>query len=201
MDERADYTLNERMHAFRALLRFWDTLSGAVMFGAAGGPGFGINNYGGDSNGANDSLASGMDYRHQSQARSPTSAWAITATTSSTPSMTRGPFADTLGIPGINIGGNVTCGSPDFVLNNLPGGNGGTNGTAYGDGLNVNRCNCPLTEREDQFQIVNNWTKSSATTRSKWAQTFATAAIFACHPTATAQASSTSAAVPRTICK
>ena len=31
------------------------------MFGAAGGPGFGINNYGGNSNGANDSLASGMD--------------------------------------------------------------------------------------------------------------------------------------------
>ena len=37
-------------------------------------------------------------------------------------------------------------------------GSGGTNGTVYGDGLKVNRCNCPLTEREDQFQIVNNWT-------------------------------------------
>ncbi len=23
----------------------------------------------------------------------------------------------------------------------------------------MNRCNCPLTEREDQYQIVNNWTK------------------------------------------
>ena len=31
--------------------------------------------------------------------------------------------------------------------------------TVYGDGLKINRCNCPLTEREDQFQIVNNWTK------------------------------------------
>ena len=28
-----------------------------------------------------------------------------------------------------------------------------------GGGLDINRCNCPLTEREDQFQIVNNWTK------------------------------------------
>jgi hypothetical protein len=25
--------------------------------------------------------------------------------------------------------------------------------------LNVNRCNCPLIQREDQFQIVNNWTR------------------------------------------
>jgi hypothetical protein len=68
-------------------------------------------------------------------------------------------FANTLGIPGINIGGTITSGAPGFVINNLPGGGGGTNGTVYGDGLGVNRCNCPLTEREDQFQIVNNWTK------------------------------------------
>ena len=29
----------------------------------------------------------------------------------------------------------------------------------FGYGLGVNRCNCPLTEQEDQFQFVNNWTK------------------------------------------
>ena len=32
-------------------------------------------------------------------------------------------------------------------------------GPQYGSALNVNRCNCPLTEREDQYQVVNNWTK------------------------------------------
>jgi hypothetical protein len=31
----------------------------------------------------------------------------------------------------------------------------------FGDGLNVARCNCPLTESEQQFQFVNNWTKIS----------------------------------------
>ncbi len=36
---------------------------------------------------------------------------------------------------------------------------GQNQGAQYGSGLNVNRCNCPLTEREDQFQLVNNWTK------------------------------------------
>ena len=59
--ERVDYTLNQKMHIFERFSRFRDILSGAVMFGAAGGPGFGIGNYGGNSNGANDSLASGMD--------------------------------------------------------------------------------------------------------------------------------------------
>src|ERR1035437_3806426 len=59
--ERVDYTLNEKTHVFERFSRFTDLLSGAVMFGAAGGPGFGINNYGGNSNGWNDSLATGMD--------------------------------------------------------------------------------------------------------------------------------------------
>ncbi len=59
--ERADYTINEKMHVFERFSRFTDILSGSVMFGAVGGPGFGLNNYGGNSNGANDSLASGMD--------------------------------------------------------------------------------------------------------------------------------------------
>ena len=25
---------------------------------------------------------------------------------------------------------------------------------------NMNHCNCPLIEKEDQFQLVNNWTKT-----------------------------------------
>ncbi len=68
-------------------------------------------------------------------------------------------LATQLNIPGINTGKPLTGGSPGFVFDTLPGGSGGTNGWSYGDGLNINRCNCPLTEREDQFQIVNNWTK------------------------------------------
>ena len=59
--ERVDFTINDKMHAFERFSRFTDVLSGTVMFGAAGGPGFGIGDYGGNSNGANDSLATGMD--------------------------------------------------------------------------------------------------------------------------------------------
>jgi hypothetical protein len=45
----------------------------------------------------------------------------------------------------------------------LNGGSAGSgNGTlsSFGDGLNIGRCNCPLTESEQQFQFVNNWTRS-----------------------------------------
>jgi hypothetical protein len=156
--ERADYTLNERAHLFERFTRFTDTLSGAVMFSAAGGPGFGINNYGGNSNGWNDSAATGMDF-----ALSPTlltdfrlGYYRYNVVDSKHDQTTA--FATQLGIPGLNTSA-ITGGAPGFVFDTLPGGGGGTNGWSYGDGLNVNRCNCPLTEREDQFQAVNNWTK------------------------------------------
>jgi hypothetical protein len=62
--------------------------------------------------------------------------------------------------------GPVNDGAPDFnvadlnVTNPTAGPNNAAGaGSQYGAGLNVDRCNCPLTEREDQFQFVNNWTK------------------------------------------
>jgi hypothetical protein len=157
--ERVDYTINEKMHAFERFSRFWDTLSGAVMFGPAGGPGFGINNYGGNSNGANDSLASGMDIAISPKLLTDFRLGYYRYNVIDTKHDQGVEEATALGIPGINIGGNITSGSPGFNITNVPGGSGGTNGTVYGDGLGVNRCNCPLTEREDQFQIVNNWTR------------------------------------------
>jgi hypothetical protein len=156
--ERVDYTFNEKMHAFERFSRFTDILSGAVMFGAAGGPGFGVNNYGGNSNGANDSLASGMDISIGPRLLTDFRLGYYRYNVIDTKHDQSVQFANQLGIPGINLGNFFTSGAPGFVLDSLPGGGGGTNGWSYGDGLGVNRCNCPLTEREDQGQIVNNWT-------------------------------------------
>jgi hypothetical protein len=163
---RGDYTLNEKEHAFARFTRFTDVLSGGVLFGAAGGPGFGIGNYGGNSKGANDSLASGMDIAISPKLLTDFRLGYYRYNVIDTKHDQGTEFANTLGIPGINTGTTITSGSPGFFIQNVPGGSGGTQnsdngfeGTVYGDGLNVNRCNCPLTEREDQFQIVNNWTK------------------------------------------
>jgi Carboxypeptidase regulatory-like domain/TonB dependent receptor len=156
-DVRGDYQVSEKIHAFGRFSRFWDTLSGKVMFGTAGGPGFGIGGYGGNSNGANDSLASGVD-----MAVSPTlltdlrlGYYRYNVIDSKYDQGTQ--FANQLGIPGENTGTNFTSGAPGFQVD-MPQVNGAGNGL-YGGGLSINRCNCPLTEREDQFQIVNNWTK------------------------------------------
>ena len=53
--------LGSKAHAFVRFSRFTDTLSGASLFGPAGGPGLGIAGYGGVSQGANDSAAAGID--------------------------------------------------------------------------------------------------------------------------------------------
>jgi hypothetical protein len=66
---------------------------------------------------------------------------------------------DDFGFPRLNSGTGIqgaptTGGLSSFFF----GGQGGF--SAFGDGLNVGRCNCPLTESEQQVQFVNNWTKS-----------------------------------------
>jgi hypothetical protein len=161
---RGDYTLNEKAHAFVRFSRFTDILSGAVMFGTAGGGGFGINNYGGNSKGANDSLATGMDIALNAKLLTDFRLGYYRYNVIDTKFDQGVPFAGTtLGIPGINKDSGFTSGSPGFIFAELPGGASnpatGTPGAQYGAGLGINRCNCPLTEREDQFQIVNNWTK------------------------------------------
>ncbi len=155
--ERVDYTLNEKMHVFERFSRFTDILSGAVMFGAAGGPGFGLNNYGGNSNGWNGSLASGMDIALSPKLLTDFRLGYYRYNVVDTKHDQAAHLATDLGIPGINTS-SIAGGAPGFVFDTLSGGSGGTNGWSYGDGLNINRCNCPLIEREDQFQIVNNWT-------------------------------------------
>ncbi len=154
-DERVDYQVSTAAHAFERFSRFTDVLSGTTLLGTGGGPGFGLGGYGGDSAGHNDSVAAGMDiglsstlltdfrlgyYRYNIGDQK--------FDESTTP-------MDTLGWGGLNIPGQpITNGLAGFQIS-MP--NGGQ--TEWGAGLNINRCNCPLIEREDQFQIVNNWTK------------------------------------------
>jgi hypothetical protein len=149
---REDYTINDKMHTFVRFSRFWDTLSGKVMFGDAGGPGFGINNYGGNSNGANDSLAVGMDIALKPTLLTDFRLGYYRYNVIDSKYDQNVQFGNTLGIPGVNTGSYFTSGAPGFEI-------AGGNQTSYiGAGLGINRCNCPLTEKEDQGQIVNNWT-------------------------------------------
>ena len=163
-DVRGDYTLNASTHLFGRFSRFTDVLTGNVMFGDAGGAGFGLGGYGGSSKGANDSLALGADVAVNPKLVTDLRLgyFRYNIVTSKYDQGTA--FATNLGIPGLNTGNNFTSGAPGFqiqemdaALDSYP---SQDQGSQYGASLNVNRCNCPLTEKEDQFQIVNNWTRT-----------------------------------------
>ena len=65
-----------------------------------------------------------------------------------------GSFATDAGAPGLNIPTDpTTLNMPDFNVG-VPG--GGQGGFQFGSSL-YNNCNCPLTEKMQQFQFINNW--------------------------------------------
>ncbi|WP_263382563.1 TonB-dependent receptor [Granulicella arctica] len=163
-DVRGDYTLNARTHVFGRFSRFTDTLTGTTIFGAAGGAGFGIGDFGGTSKGANDSVAAGVDYALNSRLVTDVRLGYFRYDIATSKYDQTVPFATQLGIPGLNTGAAITNGAPAFNITEAgsygSANNNQSRGPQYGSGLNINRCNCPLTEREDQYQVANNWTKT-----------------------------------------
>ena len=152
-DTRIDWTAPHGYQVFGRFSLDYFTLSGKGTLGLLGGVGFGPGGLNGQSTVHNYSLASGFDkaigttlltdFRFGYFKYNPQTAYSDAGTT---------PM-NTFGVPGLNLGTPDTTGLSSF----FPGGNGGQ--SAFGDGLNVGRCNCPLTESEQQFQFVNNWTK------------------------------------------
>jgi outer membrane receptor protein involved in Fe transport len=164
-DVRGDYQMNDKVHFFTRFSRFTDTLTGKVMFGDAGGAGFGLGGYGGTSQGANDSLAIGMDYALNAKLVTDLRFGYFRYNIITSKYDQNVQLANQLGIPGMNTSDPITGGAPSFQLAEVGAStgaepsNGQNQGPQYGAGLNVDRCNCPLKQKEDQFQIVNNWTK------------------------------------------
>ena len=163
-DVRGDYTLSERTHAFGRFSRFTDTLTGPVAFGAAGGAGFGLGGYGGTSKGANDSAAAGVDVLVTSSLVTDVRLGYFRYNIGTSKFDTGTSSATALGIPGLNTGTVFTSGSPAYNVAEVGRFGNPSNpdgqGPQYGSGLGVNRCNCTLTQREDQYQLANNWTKT-----------------------------------------
>jgi hypothetical protein len=165
-DTRVDYAAPRGFNVFGRFSLDYFSLSGKGALGALGGPGFGPGGLNGTSNVHNYSLATGFnkaigttlltDVRFGWFRYNPQTAYSDASAT---------PMLTTFNIPGLNLGTPDTGGLSRFHFT----GNGMRNGTgsnvagadsgSFGDGLNVGRCNCPLTEKEDQFQVVNNWTK------------------------------------------
>jgi len=172
-DVRIDYNAPRNYQVFGRFSLDYFSLSGLGGLGQLGSVGFGPGGLNGSSNVHNYSLATGFtkpigtkwltDFRFGYFKYNPKTAYS---------DGTKSPM-DTFGFPGLNSGPGIagpptTGGLSGFLFQNN-GNNGGVNGAlgnnnggtfAFGDGLDAARCNCPLTESEQQFQFVNNWTRS-----------------------------------------
>lgn len=148
-DIRIDDQVTQDLHAFGRYDYALFRLNGAPIFGAAGGPGFGLGGTTGTDEVQNQSIAAGfddalnanllVDFRfgfldyHVAENKFDAGA---------TPALSAG--ITNLNIPGLPD----TYGSPTYdVSDNSVSGFGNQN------------CNCPLLESEQVFQFVNNWTK------------------------------------------
>jgi len=164
-DTRIDYSAPHNYQVFGRFSLDYFSLSGAGGLGALGGAGFGPGGLNGSSVVHNYSLATGFtktfgtkwltDFRFGYFKYNPQTAYS---------DATQSPM-DKFGIPGLNSGPGIqgppeTGGLSGFIFSGAGSISGSNGSNGFGDGLNVGRCNCPLTESEQQFQFVNNWTRT-----------------------------------------
>jgi hypothetical protein len=157
-DTRIDYSAPHNYQIFGRFSLDYFNLSGLGGLGPLGGLGFGPGGLNGSSVNHDYSLAAGFtkpigsrwltDFRFGYFKYNPQTHYS---------DATQAPM-DKLGFPGLNSGTGIqgppeTGGLSGFQFNG-----GNATPTPFGDGLNIGRCNCPLTESEQQFQFVSNWT-------------------------------------------
>jgi len=166
-DTRIDYDASPTVNVFGRFSLDYFSLSGQGLLGALGGPGNGLLGLAGSSITHNYSLSSGVTktfsstllldvrfgyFKYNPQTQKPDGGTPMT----------------NFGIPNANTSDPKTAGLGFFSLGPAPisgqgctdnSGNQGCVVSSFGDGLGVGRCNCPLTESEQQFQWVANLTK------------------------------------------
>lgn len=170
-DTRIDYTASQSLNVFGRFSLSYYSLSGKGLLGAMGGPGNGLLGLAGSSITHNYSLAAGFNktlstswltdfrfgyFKYNPQTQKPDGGTPMTVLGigGGANDLARDPR--TAGLGSFQLGKDPISG---YNGTNTQGGSG--NGlviSSFGDGLGVARCNCPLTESEQQFQFVNNWT-------------------------------------------
>jgi len=156
---RVDYSLNQKLQIFGRYTHAHFLLSGKPVFGnQIGGPGLGYLGLAGQSLIQNYSLATGFNYTLSSSLLTDFRFGYFRYNPHSTKYDPTVAAATALGLPGLNTSDPSTGGLPALVFDQTIGVNtAGSNG--IGEGLNISRCNCPLIEKEQGIQFVNNWTK------------------------------------------
>lgn len=152
-DTRIDYFINEKMSLFgRYSDASFNKFAPGAFGNALGGPSLDNITFAGGSDVGNKSLAIGF-----TRTISPTTVadfrFGYTRyRVNVTPNGLGTSPAKDAGIPGLNLDNYFTSGLPYFNVQ-------GDGGFQLGYALGVNSCNCPLAQREQQYQFVGNLTK------------------------------------------
>ena len=151
-DARVDRYQTEKLHMFGrySFLQVAQTNPGA--FGLeAGGPTYSTTAFSGAARLRDQSLSYGMDYVIKPNWLTDFRFGFFRYRVFVNPNGLGTSPAKDAGIPGLNLDNSYTSGMPAFYLQ-------GTGGFNFGYALNVNSCNCPLNEQENEFQWVSNTT-------------------------------------------
>ena len=152
---REDYYLNDKNLFFGryTFAKFYLSVPGAFGF-EAGGPGLDSTGYSGISNVDNQSLSLGYTHIFNPTLINELRFGFYRYNVHEIPGGYGTDPASAAGIPGLNLDKTVTSGLPAFYI---PGASGATLDLGYS--LTANKCNCTLTETENEFEIVDNFTK------------------------------------------
>jgi hypothetical protein len=171
-DTRIDYATTPTVNIFGRFSYNHFNLSGTPSLGAVGGIGYGPGGLAGSSTVHNYSLASGLtktftstllgDFRfgwfqYNPMTNKPDAGVSAMNNFGVGASPEIGPSGPITGPA--NLGDNFTSGLGEFDMVNNSGNNVAGDLSDFGDGLGVARCNCPLIEKERQYQWVGNMTK------------------------------------------
>ena len=151
-DVRVDDQISQDFHVFGRYTRFNSTLDGNPVFGAAGGPGFGLGQFAGTDNALDQSIAGGGDYALNSRWLTDFRFGFFRLSINEEGPNFNQPLGTQLGIPGVNQGDlSLTGGLPQFQISVPANGVNGGNVITYGTSAEK------YDQIESQYQWVNNW--------------------------------------------
>lgn len=152
-DTRWDYFINEKSSLFgRYSNQAFSKFSNGAFGELAGGPALDNINFAGVSDVVNRSLAVGYTRTFGPTLVMDLRFGYMRYRVNVLPNGLGTSPAKDAGIPGLNLDNYFTSGLPAFFIQ----GDGGTN---LGYSLGTNQCNCPLAQREQQYQFSDNTTK------------------------------------------
>ena len=157
-DVRSDYNATTKLHVFgrysyQKFLRAGPGLFGTLVGGAALPADPSVGSFAGTSNVHNHSLAAGFDYTLSSTLLTDVRFGYFRYNVATAPGGLGTTPAKDAGIPGLNLDPVYTSGMPAFTIHSPS-----SSDFYFGYSLGPAQCNCPLTEKEHQYQFVNNWT-------------------------------------------